>query len=93
MPKQTTGYNKYPNPHWMDDDLSHLDLFDGRRPSSPYPSEPPHGSHFIASARSRRVARRKMINRLRDWLLAFLLAAIAWACIISFATLVVWWIA
>ncbi|WP_104137308.1 hypothetical protein [Cryobacterium sp. Y62] len=76
MPNQTTGYRKIPNPHWMDDDLSHLPKFDGRRPSSPYPPEPTHGSQIIMSDRRQRVARRARRKLIMEWLFVGLILAL-----------------
>ena len=76
MPNQNTGYNKYPNPPWMDDDLSRLYLFDGRRPSAPYPAEPTHGSHIIESDRRRRVSGRARRRLIMEWLLVGLILAL-----------------
>ncbi|TFD47608.1 hypothetical protein E3T46_17605 [Cryobacterium sp. Hh11] len=73
-----SSYRKVPNPHWMDDDLSRLDLFDGRRPSSPYPPEPTHGSQIIESDRRRRVNGRARRRLIMEWLLvAAILALLA----------------
>ena len=74
-----SSYRKIPNPHWMDDDLSRLDLFDGRRPSAPYLAEPTHGQSIVDNDRRRRMksragkARRELIQ---EWALVIAILAL-----------------